>query len=770
MAPSAEPKVKILLVDDQEAHLLALEAILQPLGQNLVKARSGEVALRHLLHDDFAAVLLDVQMQGLDGFETARLIRGRERSQHTPIIFLTAQEAPEFPAAKAYTLGAVDYLVKPVAPEILRAKVTFFVELYRKTELLRGAEERERRRADEVARESEARVVTLGDNLPDGAIYQIVLEPGRPPYFSHISAGIGGLLGVTPEEVRADPNALYGLILEDDFPRVRAAEEAALRDRTPFDCEFRQRTRWGEVKWVHCRSASRELPGGRLVWDGIVMDVTERKQAEEQFHLLADSIPQLAWMARPDGHIYWYNQRWYEYTGTTLEQMEGWGWQAVHDPKELPQVLERWKDSIATGEPLDMVFPLRGGDGVFRPFLTRVMPLRGKDGRILHWFGTNTEITQQMEMEKELREAARQKDAFLAMLAHELRNPLAPLANGLHILRVAETPPAVREQTREMMARQVRHLSHLVDDLLDVSRISRGKVQLRKQRLDLTQLARTAAEDRRAVLQGAGLALHLEVPETPVWVLGDSTRLAQILTNLLDNAAKFSERGGKVSVRVRADADHHQAVLSVRDQGIGIEPEMLTRVFNVFAQADQTLDRSRGGLGLGLALVKGLVGLHGGEATASSEGRGKGAEFTVRLPLEPEPAAVSAAAEAPQPSGKHFRILIVEDHKDAANSLRILLEVLGHEVRVAYTGPAGVEAAREWRPDVVLCDIGLPGLDGYGVARELRLNPTTARTRLLALTGYSQDEDKRRSREAGFDYHLVKPADPDELRKLLASG
>jgi CheY-like chemotaxis protein len=321
-----------------------------------------------------------------------------------------------------------------------------------------------------------------------------------------------------------------------------------------------------------------------------------------------------------------------------------------------------------------------------------------------------------------------------------------------------------------MMARQVRHLTHLVDDLLDVSRLTRGKVQLRKQRLDLGQLARTTAEDRRPVLEGAGLALQLEVPQTPVWVLGDATRLAQILTNLLDNAAKFSGRGRTVTVRVTADAVRDQAVLSVRDQGIGIEPEMLSRVFNVFAQADKSLDRSGGGMGLGLALVKGLAELHGGKVEATSEGPGKGAVFTVRLPLEQEPAALAASPSEPQPSGKHFRILIVEDNKDAANSLSILLEVLGHEVKVAYTGPAGVEAAREWRPDVVLCDIGLPGLDGYGVARELRLNPTTARVRLLALTGYGQEEDKRRSREAGFDYHLVKPADPEELHRLLAFG
>jgi CheY-like chemotaxis protein len=225
-----------------------------------------------------------------------------------------------------------------------------------------------------------------------------------------------------------------------------------------------------------------------------------------------------------------------------------------------------------------------------------------------------------------------------------------------------------------------------------------------------------------------------------------------------------------VTVRVAADAGRREAVLSVRDQGIGIDPGMLPRLFDPFTQADRSLDRSRGGLGLGLALVRGLVELHGGRVEAASEGPGRGAEFAVRLPLEAEPAALAHPPAEPQPARKHCRILVVEDNQDAAESLRLLLALIGHDVRVAHSGPEGVRVAHSWRPDVVLCDLGLPGLDGYGVARELRLDPTTARVRLLALTGYGSDEDRRRSRQAGFDHHLVKPADPEELKRLLASG
>jgi CheY-like chemotaxis protein len=252
--------------------------------------------------------------------------------------------------------------------------------------------------------------------------------------------------------------------------------------------------------------------------------------------------------------------------------------------------------------------------------------------------------------------------------------------------------------------------------------------------------------------------------------MGDPTRLTQVFNNLIDNAVKFANGGREVTVRVAADEERRQAVLSIQDKGTGIEPEVLPRLFTPFLQADRSLDRSRGGLGLGLAMVKGLVELHSGLVEASSAGVGRGAEFVVRLPLEQEPAALSEMPTVPLSAGRQLRVLVVEDNRDGADSLRILLGLLGHEARVAYSGPEGVAVAREWRPDVVLCDIGLPGLDGYGVARELRLNPTTARARLLALTGYGQDEDFRRTREAGFDYHLVKPADPKKLQRLLEVG
>ncbi len=386
------------------------------------------------------------------------------------------------------------------------------------------------------------------------------------------------------------------------------------------------------------------------------------------------------------------------------------------------------------------------------------------------------DVTEYKHMEEVLRERAerlaeadRRKDEFLAMLAHELRNPLAPVLNALRVLRLACGDRQIIEQAQNMMERQIRHMAGLVENLLDMSRITRNMIELHRERLDLAALVRNTAEDYRDTLVRGGLSLMVLVPPRPVWVSGDPTRLTQVLTSLLSNSAKFTDPGGEVHVALSVLADRRQAVLSVRDTGIGIDQDMMPQLFDVFAQADRSLDRTRGGLGLGLALVKGLVQLHGGEVEAHSDGPGQGSEFLVRLPLLGEPALRGESRGQTAPAAEQRRILVVEDNRDAADSLRMLLELLGHEVAVAYSGPEGVQSAREWRPDIVLCDIGLPGMDGFGVAEELRRNPQTAKTRLIAITGYGREEDRRHSHEVGFDYHLIKPVDPEDLLKVLIS-
>ncbi|HEY7215786.1 MAG TPA: ATP-binding protein, partial [Thermoanaerobaculia bacterium] len=351
-------------------------------------------------------------------------------------------------------------------------------------------------------------------------------------------------------------------------------------------------------------------------------------------------------------------------------------------------------------------------------------------------------------------------------------NPLAPIRNSLHILRSEQATAAQGERALQTIERQAVHLTRLVDDLLDISRISQGKILLRRRRLDLNEIVRAAVEDLQAQAEDAGLMLELGLPASPQWVDGDPTRLSQAIGNVLHNALKFTERGGRITAAVREEPEHGAAAIVVRDTGVGMEPEMLGRVFEPFTQAERGRDRQRGGLGLGLFLVKALVELHGGSVTADSAGLGKGAELTLCLPV----IAVGRGAEMSEPTSAKpaapaRRCLVIEDHEDAAESLALLLRLDGHETEVAFTADEGLEKARRFRPDVVLCDIGLPGaMDGYGVARALRENEETRSAYLIALTGYGQEEDRRRALEAGFDTHLTKPADLDMLRRLLADA
>jgi PAS domain S-box-containing protein len=494
------------------------------------------------------------------------------------------------------------------------------------------------------------------------------------------------------------------------------------------------------------------------------------RESEEKLRLLADTIPQLAWMARPDGHIFWYNRRWYEYTGTTPEQMEGWGWQSVHDPDALPKVLERWKGSIASGEPFDMVFPLKGADEQFRSFLTRVNPLKDEQGRILYWFGTNTDISDIKRMEQALRDADRRKDEFLATLAHELRNPLAPLRNAVQILKMPRLDAATVERSREMMERQVHQLVRLVDDLLDVSRVMRGKIELRKEQVELATVVARAVETVQPLMEAQGHDLTVSLPDESLPLDADPVRLAQVVGNLLTNAAKYTEANGRIWLT--AQREGNEAVLRVRDSGIGIAPDMLPHIFELFVQVDHAATRSQGGLGIGLTLVKNLVEMHHGTVEAHSAGLGKGSEFVVRLPLsalareEPEGREVTEQRQVTAFSG--HRLLVVDDNTDAADSLAMLLRLQGHEVRVAHDGPSALTLVKGYRPELVFLDIGMPGMDGYEVARRLRQQPGFENVRLAALTGWGQQEDRRKSKEAGFDHHLVKPIEPTALDGLLA--
>jgi signal transduction histidine kinase len=541
------PPVNILLVDDRPEQLLVLESILADLGQNLVRAGSGRDALRFLLHQDCAVILLDVNMPDLDGFETASLIRQHPRSQQIPIIFFTADDETETHVTRGYSLGAVDYIHTPVMPEVLLAKVSVFVELARHTAEVR----------DEAAR----------------------------------------------LEVRV---------------RERTAELEAL---------------------------NRQLQA----------EIAERKRTElERARLLAET-----------------------------------------------------------------------------------------------------------------QEGVRRRDEFLAMLAHELRNPLASIVCGVDVMRLVGLSDPELEEARDIIERQAAHMSALLQDLLDISRITRGKIELNRKPLDLAAVVADAVGLQKEAVTARRHALTLKLPEGPLTILGDATRLQQIVINLLNNAIKYTEPGGRIDVEVAQEGD--RAVVRVRDTGIGIDPAKAAAIFEPFVQLERSHSRASEGLGIGLTLVQRLVELHGGQVSVESAGVGQGSLFSVAIPLMADPHVLPSPQplQAKATNGAVRHVVIVEDNGDVRQMLCTLLVRHGHRVSLSSDGAEGVETIRRLKPDVALIDVGLPGLSGYEVAAQVRADPDCADVQLVAMTGYGQPDDFRRALRAGFDAHLVKPVRSDQLLDLL---
>ena len=570
-------KVNVLLVDDQPARLLTYETILGDLGQNLVRAGSGREALEKLMKDEFAVVLLDVNMPDMDGFETATLIHQHPRFERTPIIFVTGVHVSELDRLKGYKVGAVDYVSIPVVPEILRGKVAVLIELF-----------------------------------------------------------------------------------------------------------------------------------------------TKRRELQELNRNLAQANQSLA------------------EANTTLQA------EKTRELEMLNRVLQRANQELEAAN------------------------------RSLQ-----TEVAERARIELALKEADRHKDEFLAMLAHELRNPLAPIHNALQLMhRQSFTDPQLA-WSRDVIGRQLAHLTRLVDDLLDVSRITRGKINLNKEVIELETLMTRTVETVQPLIDERGHTLTVDVPRGMLAVLGDPTRLVQAIGNLLSNAAKYTERGGRITLAaIESDTE---LVIRVRDNGIGIPADLMPMIFNLFTQLDRTSGPAQSGLGIGLALVQRLVEMHGGSVTARSEGLGHGSEFVIRLPLfirekieSGQPLQQLSALEQSMTNAEastrtQRRILVADDNNDALESLATLLQLSGHEVYTASNGAVALESAEQHRPEVALLDIGMPKLDGYEVARRIRAQPWGQRITLVALTGWGQDSDRKRSQEAGFDSHLVKPLDLDKLTELLAA-
>ncbi len=493
------------------------------------------------------------------------------------------------------------------------------------------------------------------------------------------------------------------------------------------------------------------------------------RRSEEQIRFLTESTPAMLWSATPDGGADYVSLRAAEYCGISIDSLLGLGFVPHIHPDDVPLTLQQWARARQTGEPFEAEYRLRRADGVYRWHLTRALPRRDATGAVVRWYGSVVDVDDRRRAEEALREADHRKDEFLATLAHELRNPLAPIRHALDVQARSGDDVAAWNEMRETMERQLKHLVRLVDDLLDVSRLTTGHITLRREPVDVRDVVADALETCREMLEAKEHRVITRLSPEPLTVDGDRPRLVQILTNVLSNAAKFTEPGGEVVI-VAGESDGTIEVL-VRDNGAGIPAELLPRIFDLFSQGERAAERAHDGLGVGLALAHQLVGMHAGTLTAASEGVGHGSEFRIRLPgMKAVPAHHSAPALPARtvPDSPSLHVLVIDDYVDTTRALERLLRTMGHTVSVAHDGRSGIELAQRLRPNVILLDIGLPRMDGYSVARHLRSQGLS--TRIIALTGYGAETARESVQEAGMDGHLVKPVDADDLEAAISVG
>jgi len=684
VSPHSDEKVNILVVDDLADKRLAFREVLDDLGENLVLVASGSEALRELLEREFAVIVLDVNMPGIDGIETAELIRKHGRTSHIPIIFVTAY-ADEMQTERGYELGAVDYILAPVVPSILRSKVRVFVDLYRA-----------QRRAAQAAGAEAARAVA---------------EAGRRT---------SELIALASRELAAS------LKLESSMERlldvlVPTAGGCALLSVTAGDRTvslYRQDRQPAQPMEgtlpAMLRSAINEVQSGGYP---LVVRVDAAMSAHWPHELTYAHVLPLKIGARNIGVL-----------AIGMPSLE-------HGPLDERGLLE-----IATRAAIAF------------------------DNAELY-STVEREMARARDAEEKLQQASRRKDEFLAMLSHELRNPLAPILTAAQVLHKVAPNDARVSWVREVIERQVTHLAGLVDDLLDVSRIAQGKVVLNREAVELAKVLEHTLEIVRPMVTAKRHTLTVRYPDTPVWVFADFSRLSQTFNNVVHNAVKYTADGGKIDLTV--EVDHGTVTVHVRDNGMGIEAQFLPHVFEVFTQGYRGLDRSQGGLGVGLAVVRRLVELHQGEVELSSEGPGRGTEVRIRLPCISQVVPHTAEEAVPTTRAGAKRILVVDDNADAGESLAMFLRIEGNEVKAVTDAMLALSCLEVFAPQVAIIDIGLPGMNGYELATAIKSDTALRTPLLIALTGYGQAEDFARARDAGFDHHFVKPADLRALQEVV---
>ena len=491
-------------------------------------------------------------------------------------------------------------------------------------------------------------------------------------------------------------------------------------------------------------------------------------ESEAKFRTITDAMPQMVWSTLPDGFHDYYNKQWYTFTGVPEGSTDGELWKTMFHPDDRSRANEIWQKSLISGKPYEISYRLRHSSGEYRWTLGRALPIKNSSGKIIRWMGTCTDIHAQKLAEEGLRDSNDRKDEFLAMLAHELRNPLAPISSSAHMLALIKSDDERIKRAGEVIVRQVKHMTNLVDDLLDVSRLTRGLEQLKNDFININEVINNAIEQSFPLIQARQHTLDVQLEEHDAIVYGDKTRLTQVVSNILTNSAKYTEEGGRIIVRVQSQIG--KITIKISDNGTGISSELLPLVFDTFTQGERNSDRTLGGLGLGLTLVKKLVNLHDGEVQAESKGKDLGSTFTVTLPLAKSSAASISEEFSVGSSVKNLtslKLMVVDDNTDAAETLTQLLQLSGYETITSEDGKSALSKAASFVPDVLILDIGLPDMDGYELAQQIRKIENLSNSTLIALTGYGQNHDRLLALAAGFDHHLVKPVDFKVLRSIL---
>jgi PAS domain S-box-containing protein len=765
---------RVLFVCDREVTDPAVASVAAELGYEVLRVRNADEALRHAAPPGFALILAGYA-DGIEAFADV-VRRLRAAFPPTPLVAIGLPPQRDFPVEPLYEAGALAALDEPISPPILKAKARFYLDAY--------ATAAERTRTQAALEETRAR---LESTIAAADVGVWTLDVGAGSVVA--DSRMAGLFGLGPADAGGAPlSAYFAAIHPDDVPPTEARLRRAIDEGTPYEATFRARGTDGGWHWLLVRGYAERGHGphgaGAVTrLRGVVIDATVQKQAEERlqaseeryrtlFESIDDGVCVIEMMYDAGGKPCDYrflevNAAFVRHTG--LEDAAGKTVRSL-----VPGHEEHWFATYgrvaATGEPERFIDEAAQLGRWYEVYAARVGPAGSRKVVVLF-----TDITERRRTELQLRRLAddlaeqdRRKTEFLATLAHELRNPLAPIRSGLQLMRRAKGDPAALARVQDIMDRQLDHLVHLVDDLLDVARITRGQIALKPERIDLAEVLRAAADTSMPLIESCRHRLDMRLPDAELALVADPIRLTQVVNNLLNNAAKYTPRGGVIVLS--AERDGGQAVIAVSDNGIGIPPESLESVFQMFTQVSHPSQRSHGGLGIGLSLVRSLVELHGGSITAASAGLDAGSVFTVRLPIADGSAAAPAPA-SPAHVPAHvgaLRVLVVDDNRDAAETLSALLAIMGHTAPVAADGHQALRMIAGFRPHVVFLDIGMPGMSGYEVAQAVRSDPQFDGVRLVALTGWGGAADRARSREAGFDAHLTKPATVAAIESALA--